>query len=1387
MPAEQFDGSHSYQGYEYQILATVWVALELIFRRRFTTSIVIEPASKEDVSADLDVEPEEAVSALQVGESHEQHLEIQIKLRRTGHWTPDKFGKLVLGNIEKSGSRGPKRRNPPIDLLRSSTTNKFILLTNAQVADKLLPYVIEKFGELSDGSIIPGEPHAADSYEVSSRIGILQQREARRLRLEIDKILMREGHLPLSRCDSCVSQLKEAVRIRLLGQSEQTWTREEIVALMQKAGGFPELKKSPLVRPSNYDQIVQQILEKFSLLLCGPPGIGKTFLAEYIADNFRLEEDPFEVVIVEKVSDIKKRINNNYKLLFFLNDPWGHYKLKEDADRWTSELPKLLKEASTHKRFIITSRIGIKTQATKGYKDSELSSAEIFLTEEHYDSAKLIKILEMEMGSSKPWQQDFVKLHRSKIVDKLKIPYSLVVFAKNISKAVSRKDIKLSELISQSNIEVIGSNLGKEIVAMGPDSVASAVVLWAFMMIYPYIKVEDADWARRIIRNAGYQNPIDPKKLFRWLLDAKWIQQMSEGFTSHPTVLEGLESLIDQDPTVSEEVLLALLAGLVQDQKANVAHKIVKQLKGRILPIPEVVHNAINLYLLDRLSKATGHQFNEAFGEIGQWSTGADSVSALVQILLKRKKNRNLIGDYEWPAPELTSSQLGHIASSRNAKECASKFITEFLTEDFNGYVYSANDLVSFFNLLGWDMSEDFLAGAEKGLDRGNSEIETLMEGALCAGNTRNKERLLKAALNALDEANEWLSGFHEEYRRAEQAELNADYANYVFEQPQERFAPINTALKAIVSSRRKTEGYKWLMEHDRVLDLLEGWVETINESTKADEIRAILRVCPASDRRHAWKAIQKARLLEFVPEVIKGLEASPSDQIGLCIEALTKLLTLDQWKEKAVPAVQPLPFGRRGIIWMVVKGLNEKSIEDAPRIVDCIESTLNPAEAFCLSLCNSVSDKNAKFSPPLDKDVKDLLCELADSTPNDLSIRAVFALARMDELFASYLPGLLKCEDATIRLNALKLSVSLSKESAKNILYDGLSDKDYRCRREAMWLLSENATEVDKELIVDKANDPSAPVRDACAQIIGFYRWEEAQSVLVKILSDDRDASQDHLIRFHVPNYHVARSAALSLAKMETLSPSTIDLIIEFAKKRDEKKDDLVVYYHILDALSWQYGHRVLLFLEGFLDDPWYMPGIKLNGYPLRYAAAWGVFHQLIEDGSLTEIVPMGLIFKGAVHTDSRLAGPCLLCLGLIGERAQHKILQALQAGAMTPERALLILGTLPGGCQYIRGKLLEFIGPSNPALLVFEVAINNPSLDEEDWKAFLEKNVDTAKWLDGLQSLEDVNQHLQVAFNNLFQEPICQHFMTLEELRKNEIAESIPIMTMRSMFGGE
>jgi hypothetical protein len=102
-----------YQGYEYQIKVTVWIALSLMIDFQCAESLTVEPVSGEDVAAELNVDAEKAVS--QVGFAIDSYsLDIQIKRKTTGAWSVRQVGHMVRG--ENSDPNTILKRTWPITL-----------------------------------------------------------------------------------------------------------------------------------------------------------------------------------------------------------------------------------------------------------------------------------------------------------------------------------------------------------------------------------------------------------------------------------------------------------------------------------------------------------------------------------------------------------------------------------------------------------------------------------------------------------------------------------------------------------------------------------------------------------------------------------------------------------------------------------------------------------------------------------------------------------------------------------------------------------------------------------------------------------------------------------------------------------------------------------------------------------------------------------------------------------------------------------------------------------------------------------------------------------------------------------------------------------------------
>lgn len=75
----------SLAGYEYQIDVSVWLALDLILAGRLTHELVLEPASQEDIEADLEeCAPGRVTSVISMST---YRLVVQAKLRTGDAWT----------------------------------------------------------------------------------------------------------------------------------------------------------------------------------------------------------------------------------------------------------------------------------------------------------------------------------------------------------------------------------------------------------------------------------------------------------------------------------------------------------------------------------------------------------------------------------------------------------------------------------------------------------------------------------------------------------------------------------------------------------------------------------------------------------------------------------------------------------------------------------------------------------------------------------------------------------------------------------------------------------------------------------------------------------------------------------------------------------------------------------------------------------------------------------------------------------------------------------------------------------------------------------------------------------------------------------------------------
>jgi hypothetical protein len=645
---------------------------------------------------------------------------------------------VLNGSSDEPGTRGPGRRTRPIQNLDYTPSLRYTLLTDARVNDDLVAFRVTDVGELSAASELPAELVAAAPVGTARRIGVLTERTPEVLRLRIAECL-RLIHVPGTKHDACLKHLQYAVRSRLLGKMPNDWGRGEIEAILREYDGFPERRDlspllSPLVRPGNYADLQALLAANHVLLITGPPGSGKTHAANHLAQEYRLDDDPFEVVEVQGgdgIGKVRNRLDGEGRVRFFIHDPWGMYEAGDRAQEWAAELPKLASRASAGKKFLITSRTAIKEEHIPADLRNVLTAADRSIAEANYGEADRADILQVALRGASAIQADFVVRHRQRILAQLRLPFAIESFAQSLIGCSMEPEPCLEDLLQSSNVEAIGRTIQQEIEAQGDDAVAGAVILWALFSPRQVVSSQEACQGRRDVVQGGYAGRADPEGILNHSIKSKRLSSADAGvFSAHPTFIEGLDRVVQGHPGVAEDVLLALLTGMCASGKVNGTRGILRHLGRRNTPIPPTAQAPLNRHLIEQIEQADRFNAARAFADLAEYSDGDDPVFLLARALVSGPSHYRSGLPVGWQPAPMSDSDVAAIRASAAAREAARTFVRFVLLDDA-GKRYPAQPLVAFFARFGGDLTSEFLEALGYAFEHGSSRAPMLAHAAL--------------------------------------------------------------------------------------------------------------------------------------------------------------------------------------------------------------------------------------------------------------------------------------------------------------------------------------------------------------------------------------------------------------------------------------------------------------------------------------------------------------------------------------------------------------------------------------------------------------------------------------------------------------------------------
>lgn len=1396
----------SYQGYDYQKLVTIWVALRLMFGPGARTDeIIVEPASHDDVKANLAVPEEAAEASLKISAAGELH--VQVKFKGAGFWSAKDFAAVVDDKVAKKGGRGPKPRPRAKALLLADTNRRYVFITNTSVDDVLAKGRVKSPEAPADAAFVPTNLKAsvAEKQSLAGRFALIEGMTPQEARRQIDKILTGELHVPIQNLDACVDRLKRLVEDRFL-EVPDPLRKREIEKVAEGFGGVPHANPqlARYVPPANLAEVEARLTRLGAVLLIGPSGYGKSLTADKLAYDCRQADPPYKVVRENAgLPAIEDAFAAPGRVLFHLEDPWGQSGLKKgEAQEWSKRISALIQQNVPDKRFVITSRSEIYRAAHGSTPPPTWADRAVVIDDAVYDADARRAILHGALATAGAWRQDLARQHEARLLRELKSPFELNAFTRELIAVAKPGNANIERLVdralSDSRLQVVRDQIG----AFGDRGVRGAAVLWAMLRYSQNLQPERLAHLRREVDREGKAD-IALDDLAQHLAQTQLTKDGNGAYTAHAKVVEAMESLAREHPRAAETALngAARAAITLAGQDLNwldVAERLVtgaRVLKEDGVLLDDVVVAAFDRILIDGLTNALGRSsaFQRAWQAADRGLSATTPIGWLVDWLEHGAPKQKEGWGFGWRPPKVTKAQREAVLAADPGLDILKGFIAHRLPWTHTNY--DADDLLPWLKPFGIDFTKAFLAAGRKVCRAASYAIsaDAISECAL-AGPNPPYDTVWAQILEMDATVDATLTASKEERRQAWQGELDFAAGLAIQERVEEEGPSAEHFAKGYIKARRRQEGHGWIPQHPRPDLILPLWAETMryfppkvtaaelnaffkaageNDGLQAEGLRVIGERRLAFGRDRVWTALTSGgpKAVEAAVRALGWLESNGPDQPGKRT-AQTLLLEL-------LPTLSP---ARAALL--------------APQIVDMEFGKKKAALAqrvLAASPPDGAAAVHLALSRALGADDDTLLRQFRALSPgqaDDLMMDGPRWLTRLLLLIASA-EGLdilalaeqwATSDDEDDAQAAVRALANLNSAPARAAIVKALGHDHYRVRRAALQALAPNADKVERAALLALAKDRSGPVREALAAAIGLHTWADGLDTLVELLSDRRNyARHPEYQRRDEPEYHVARTAAAALGRFDDLPAAAFDHIIQFLAQDVGEAIDVELHATLLDRLTYPDYPPAWVAIERALQDNHVVGDADENLYPVRYAAGWAVVHRISRHPFEHNIVPWAAIKAAADHFDPQLAAPLLLALGAqMAIECDAATLEALRGPNTSEVRKALALSMIDDP-EVARPLAIKhgLLPPDHP-FLDFD---DDGSAEETTFPRW-PLSTRARAWLESIAGGSDVESTLLWIIVQRTGAPLVEDDFDPRTLRRNK---TIPIMTLAEMFDME
>lgn len=1394
----------SYQGYDYQKLVTVWVALELMFGpNACADSIIVEPASHDDVLARLAVSDDVAEASLNVGSGE---LHVQIKFKGAGHWSAKDFASVINDKPAK-GSRGPATRPRAKVLLLKEPSRRYLFITNTSVDGVLAQGRVSVPSQRSSPTFLPTNLKLSPEQkaQLSGRFGLIEQMTLTETRRQIDQLLTQHLRVPTQNLNACINRLKRLVEDRFL-EVPDPLRKNDIEKIAEGLGGLPHANPqlARYVPPANRTEADQRLNRLGAVLLIGPSGYGKSLTAESLAYERRQANPPFKVVReTAGLAAIEEAFAAPGRVLFHLEDPWGQSGLDKDgAAQWTSRLRTLIPHASSEKQFVITSRTEVYREALGELPAPVWADRTVSIDDGAYDLTARQSILHGKLKLAGSWRQDLANQHEARLLNDLRTPLEIDTFTRELIAVSNPAQADIGKLVDRALTDSRKQVVMDHVRGFGDRGVGGAAVLWALLRLS-----RDLDPARLRDLRRALDRAKGPDIAVDDLADHLAQTQLAVGadgaYSAHGKVVEALESLARTYPRTAETALNATANAACDLVSTDIGwldelQRLVdgvRQLQDKGVVLDDDVSRAVDAFLTEVLVQSVGNasKFRSAWQAANRRLSGTTPIGQLVRWLERGVPRKKGGLEFGWRPPEITAADRQAVLAADPKLRVVTGFVAHILPWTSNNY--DADDLLPWLEKFGVDLTKAFLAAGDEVVRTTHfvMSADAISECALGWPSPPNDKvwtQILTLDI-AVDAA---LNASHELRRQAWQGELDFAEQLTIQEQSEEEGPSASHYAKGYVRARRRQEGYDWIPIHPRPDLILPLWAELMKSSrpkVTAGELDAFFVAAGDNDRLQAagLSVIGERRLTFARDRLLKALTTGGPNTLEAAVRALSWLESEGQGASGRsaaeivlLNALPKLPTARAAMLAPLIADL-QLGKERADAAARALAVATPPSRAAVhLALARALGTD--------DETLLQIYRELAPGEAAALMVHGPRTLARI-LLVLSALDGVnidsiahawVKSDDATDAQAALAALAQGGGAATQTTIAAALDHSDFQVRRRAMQLL---APVVDQRLhsrILELATDKSAPVREALAEVIGEQSWNDGLETLVKLLSDIRDYTPHPEQQRRIePQFNVARAAADALTRFDNLPSAVVGSIITFLDAGAKASTDVGVHTKLLGILAAADDPRIWLTLERLLEDDRVVGLEGENLYPARYAAAWCIVRRLWEWPLELGSVPWTAIETAADHLDPQLAAPALAALGCrLATTCDASTLAALRGQSASPARTALALSMIDDRDQARDISVRYALPPVDHPLFETGEDISSDEASFPRWPLTAQGR----DWLASIADGTDVEPVLLWMMSRRTGIPLGATDFAPTALRRRK---GIPLVTFSEMFGME